>query len=52
MRLANAVSVRPQTGEMLNMVERYEAAGDDRLAAIADAAESFDPLEFKSEAAE
>ena len=34
---------------MLSLAERYEAADDDRLAAVADAAE---PFELKSEAAE
>jgi acyl carrier protein len=48
-RLANAVASRPQTGELLSMVERYEAADDHRLAAVADAAE---PFERKPEAAE
>jgi acyl carrier protein len=48
-RLANAVATRPQANEMLSLAERYEAADDDRLAAVADAAE---PLELKSEAAE
>ena len=48
-RLANAVATRPQANEMLSLAERYEAADDDRLAAVADAA---DPFELKSEAAE
>ena len=48
-RLANAVAARPQANEMLSLAERYEAADDDRLAAVADAAE---PFELKSEAAE
>jgi hypothetical protein len=51
-RLVNAVASRPQTGELLSMAERYEAADDERLAAMADAADQFDPVEFKSEAAE
>jgi acyl carrier protein len=51
-RLANAVSARPQTREVLSMAERYEVADHDRLAAVADAAEPFDPLEFNSAAAE
>ncbi len=51
-RLANAVAARSQTSEVLSMAERYEAADDDRLAAVADAAESFEPLELNSEAAE
>ena len=51
-RLANAVAARPQASEVLSMAERYEAADDDRLAAVADAADQFDPLELKSEAAE
>ena len=51
-RLANAVAARPQASEVLSMAERYEAADDDRLAAVADAAEPFDPLEINSAAAE
>ena len=48
-RLANAVAARPQANEVLSLAERYEAADEDRLAAVADAAE---PFELKSEAAE
>ena len=48
-RLANAVAARPQANEVLSLAERYEAADDDRLAAVADADE---PFELKSEAAE
>ncbi|MGE0259039.1 MAG: SDR family NAD(P)-dependent oxidoreductase [Alphaproteobacteria bacterium] len=51
-RLANAVAARPQTGELLSMAERHEAGDDDRLAAVADAAEPCDPPELNSEAAE
>ncbi|HEX2150379.1 MAG TPA: SDR family NAD(P)-dependent oxidoreductase, partial [Stellaceae bacterium] len=51
-RLANAVAARPHASKVLSLAERYEAADDDRLAAVADAAEPFDPLEFKSAAAE
>ncbi len=51
-RFANSVAARPQAGEVLGMAERYEAADHDRLAAVATAAEPFDPLELDSEAAE
>jgi acyl carrier protein len=55
-RLANAVAAQPRTGELLSMAERYEAAHEDRLAAVAEAAgstaELFDPVELKPEAAE
>src|SRR6185312_17345813 len=45
-RLANAVASRPQTGELLSMAERYEAADEDRLAAMAEAAGSIaEPIE-------
>ena len=51
-RLAKAVAARPQARELLSMAERYEAADDEGLAAIVNAAEPFDPLELNSEAAE
>jgi acyl carrier protein len=51
-RLAGAIAARPQAGELLSMAERHEASEEDRLAAVADAAERFDPRELNSEAAE
>ena len=51
-RLANAVSARPQASELVGLAERYEVADDERLAAVANAADRFDPVEVKSEAAE
>ncbi len=51
-RLANAVTSRPQANELLSMAERYEVAGDDRLAAVASAADPYAPTEVKSAAAE
>jgi NADPH:quinone reductase-like Zn-dependent oxidoreductase/acyl carrier protein len=51
-RLANAVSSRPHASEVLSLAERYEGADNDRLAAIADAADRFEPIDLKSAAAE
>jgi NAD(P)-dependent dehydrogenase (short-subunit alcohol dehydrogenase family)/acyl carrier protein len=51
-RLANAVSARPQASELVGLAERYEVADDERLAAVANAADRFEPIEVKSEAAE
>ena len=51
-RLANAMLARPHASEVLSLAERYEGADDDRLAAIADAADRFDPIDIKSAAAE
>jgi phthiocerol/phenolphthiocerol synthesis type-I polyketide synthase C len=51
-RLANAVSARPHANELLGLAERYEVADDERLAAVAHAADRFEPVEAKSEAAE
>ncbi len=51
-RLANAVTSRPHATELLSMAERYEAGDDERLAAVAHAANRFDPDEVKSAAAE
>jgi acyl transferase domain-containing protein/acyl carrier protein len=51
-RLVSAVSGRPQTSEFLNMAERYEAADEGRLAAVASAADSVDRVDIKSAAAE
>jgi acyl carrier protein len=53
-RLANAVLSRPHasTSEVLSLAERYEGGGGDRLAAIADATEEYEPIEVKSAAAE
>jgi hypothetical protein len=50
--LANAVSARPQASELVGLAERYEVADDERLAAVANAADRFEPIEVKSEAAE
>jgi phthiocerol/phenolphthiocerol synthesis type-I polyketide synthase C len=51
-RLANAVSARPHASELVGLAERYEVADDERLAGVALAANRFDPVEVKSEAAE
>jgi NADPH:quinone reductase-like Zn-dependent oxidoreductase/acyl carrier protein len=51
-RLANAVSARPHANELLGLTERYEGADDARLAAVANAADRFEPVEIKSQAAE
>ena len=51
-RLANAVSARPHASELLSLAERYEVADDEGLAAVANAADRFEPVEVKSEAAE
>jgi NAD(P)-dependent dehydrogenase (short-subunit alcohol dehydrogenase family)/acyl carrier protein len=51
-RLASAISSRAQSGQLVSMAERYEAAGPDGLAAVAEAAEMLDPPEIKSAAAE
>jgi acyl carrier protein len=51
-RLATAVSARPQAAELLSLAERYEAADEERLAVVANAANRFEPAEVKSAAAE
>jgi acyl carrier protein len=51
-RLAGAMSSRPQASQLVSLAERYEAADQDRLAAVAEAVEIFDPAEIKSAAAE
>jgi len=51
-RLATAVSARPQAAEMLSLAERYEAADEERLAAVASEASRFEAVEVKSAAAE
>jgi NADPH:quinone reductase-like Zn-dependent oxidoreductase/NAD(P)-dependent dehydrogenase (short-subunit alcohol dehydrogenase family)/acyl carrier protein len=51
-RLASAVASRSQASELVSLAERYELAGEERLAEVAGAAGDFDPLEVKSEAAE
>ena len=51
-RLASAVSARPHAAEVLSLAERYEAADGERLAAVANAVNRFDPIEVKSAAAE
>jgi phthiocerol/phenolphthiocerol synthesis type-I polyketide synthase C len=51
-RLASAVSARPQAAELLGMAERYEASDAERLTAVADAANTFEPDEVRSAAAE
>ena len=51
-RLAGAMSSRPQASQLVSLAERYEAADQDRLAAVAEAAEIYDPGEIKSAAAE
>jgi hypothetical protein len=37
---------------LLSLAERYEVADDEGLAAVANAADRFEPVEVKSEAAE
>jgi phthiocerol/phenolphthiocerol synthesis type-I polyketide synthase C len=51
-RLAGTMSSRPQTSQLVRLAERYEAADQDRLAEVAEAAEMFDPGDIKSAAAE
>ena len=51
-RLAGAMSSRPQASQLVSLAERYEAADQNRLAAVAEAVEVFDPTEIKSAAAE
>ncbi len=51
-RLAGAMSSRPQASQLVRLAERYEAADQDRLAAVAEAAEMFEESDFKSAAAE
>ena len=51
-RLANAVLTRPQASDVVSLAERYEVAGADRLDAVADAADRFEPPDVKSAAAE
>src|SRR5204862_2513619 len=51
-RLAGAISSRPQASQLVSLAERYEAADQDRLAAVAEAAEIYDPGDIKSAAAE
>jgi len=51
-RLAGALSARPQARELLGLAERYEAADEERLAAIADTAEPVEPTDIRSAAAE
>src|SRR5712671_2783636 len=50
-RLAGALSARPQARELISLAERYEAADDERVASVADAA-ALEEAEFKSAAAE
>ena len=51
-RLAGAIAARPQASELVSLAERYEGAGEERLAAVAGAAGRFEPDDFKSAAAE
>jgi phthiocerol/phenolphthiocerol synthesis type-I polyketide synthase C len=51
-RLASAVSARPHAAELLSMAERYEASDAERLTGIANAANSSEPVEVNSAAAE
>ncbi len=51
-RLANAVTARPHASELLSLAERYEVSDDERLTAVANAADRFEPVEVKSAAAE
>jgi len=51
-RLAGALSARPQARELLGLAERYEAADEERLAAIADTAQPVEPDDIRSAAAE
>ena len=50
-RLASAVSARPQVNELIGFAERYEA-GEGAAAVVGEAADIFDPVDIKSEAAE
>jgi len=51
-RLAGAMSSRPQTSQLVSLAERYEAADQERLVAVAEAAQIYDPSDIKSAAAE
>jgi acyl carrier protein len=52
LRLASAVSARPHAAELLSLAERYEVTDAERLTAVADAANTFEPVEINSAAAE
>jgi phthiocerol/phenolphthiocerol synthesis type-I polyketide synthase C len=51
-RLASAIVARPRATELVSLAERYEGGDAERLAAVASAANRFDPVETKSAAAE
>jgi acyl transferase domain-containing protein/acyl carrier protein len=51
-RLANAMQARPHASQVVSLAERYEAADQERLAAVANAADEFSPIDVSSAAAE
>src|SRR6266446_6236506 len=51
-RLASALTARPHAAELVSMAERYEATDAERLTAVASAANTFEPDEVRSAAAE
>src|SRR5204862_3864499 len=51
-RLAGAFSARPQARDLISLAERAEAADDEGLASVADAASAVADTDFKSAAAE
>ena len=51
-RLASALTARPHAAELVSMAERYEAADAERLTAVESAANTFEPVEVRSAAAE
>ena len=51
-RLASAVSSRPHSAKLLSLVGRYEVTDAKLLTAVADATNTFDPVEVNSAAAE
>jgi len=51
-RLASALTARPHVAELVSMAERYEATDAERLTAVESAANTFEPVEVRSAAAE
>ena len=51
-RLASAIVARPRATELVSLAERHEGGDAERLAAVASAANRFDPVETKWAAAE
>lgn len=51
-RLVSAISVRSRASEVVRLLERYELADNERLAAVGIAADRFDPADVKSATAE